>query len=520
MSDHPSSRPPRPALQKNSTPARVRRFNLFVALGVGFATLAYALFKWANFQFGRPLDLEAIIFTLMLPKGGAGRDVLFSFLALAALALPLSAALAWGWYRLLARLSRPTGERKAFISRPAGFAYLFLVVVGLFHLGGAFYYLEHRKQVFSFFLKPRAATTLYDEYYRSVDPDQVTFAARRNVILLMLESAEDTYNQEKVFGEKLMPGLDRLRRENLSFHGMEETRGATLTVGGLAAYTFGLPLAFSQAAVLNQVYGESMDRFMPGARSILTIFERHGYDIEFMLGSDQAFAGQDKLFTTHCAAKIYGYQYFDRLRKKGELQFERSNWGMPDVALYDQVKTHLSARRSDRPFFLVVQTIDTHAVKGHGNGLRPRKWGDLRDRFVEADLMASDFVAWAQKQPFAPDTTIIVLGDHLLPLDEIGPLNLPDRAGREIYNVFINPVPPPPADRPRHFASFDLAPTILESAGARLPEGRLGLGVSLFKPDRQTLFELKGRTWYDEEVRKKSTLYDSFLLPKALPLPQ
>ena len=61
----------------------------------------------------------------------------------------------------------------------------------------------------------------------------------------------------------------------------------------------------------------------------------------------------------------------------------------------------------------------------------------------------------------------------------------------------------------RLFASWDFAPTILESMGAVIPDRRFGLGVSLFA-DRPTLFEKYGREKYEEEAPKYSKLYASF----------
>lgn len=499
---------------------KTRIFHFTLALAVAFSTWAYATFKWTKLYFGKHLDLEAIVFTLMLPQAGADRTFLYSYLKLMAWVLPLAAVLGWGYCRLLARVSRsaqggaPAGG--GLFRRRPGVVYFLLIAAGLGYFAGAAYYLEHRKQVLSFFLRPTERTTLYEEHYRAVRPDEVNFTTRRNVILLIMESIEDTYGDEKVFGEPLMPGLRKLREENGSFHGMRETRGASLTIGGMTAYIFGLPLAFSKVSSMNQAYGESSKTFMPAAWSILEAFERHGYEIDFILGSEKGFAGQDKLFRTHCAANIFDYEYFTQAQTEGRMRFERSNWGAPDTVLYEAAKERLSHKTSGQPFLLVVQTIDTHTVGGHWNGLLPRKWGDLRDCIAEADLMASDFVAWAEKQPFAADTAIIILGDHLFPLDEVGPVNLPARERREVYNVFINPAREVPADRgSRPFASFDLAPTILAAAGAQLPDGRFGLGVSLFEPDRKTLFETKGRAWYDEEVRKRSALYDSLLLTSA-----
>ena len=89
-------------------------------------------------------------------------------------------------------------------------------------------------------------------------------------------------------------------------------------------------------------------------------------------------------------------------------------------------------------------------------------------------------------------------------------------AHREIYNVFINPALTLDSSAQRRvYAAFDMAPTLLESAGARLPEGRYGLGTSLFRPGQPTLLEAKGVEYYEAEIHKESSLYRSFFQRKT-----
>lgn len=58
----------------------------------------------------------------------------------------------------------------------------------------------------------------------------------------------------------------------------------------------------------------------------------------------------------------------------------------------------------------------------------------------------------------------------------------------------------------RAMTHFDWAPTILESVGARLPEGRLGLGVSLYAKE-QTLVERMGIERLNRELTRFSPFY-------------
>lgn len=352
---------------------------------------------------------------------------------------------------------------------------------------------------------------MFEERYAPLSAGEVAFPHKRNVVLLMMESAEETYNDAALFGEPLMPALAQLRAGNASFCGFRDTRGANWTMGAIVAFTTGLPMAFSQESSLSNYFGTKARSFLPGASSILAILEDSGYDISFFLGSARSYSGKDNFFASHAKrAAIYDLEYFEKKRLAGELDYTCSNWGAPDAVVYAEAKRYLSHRESSSPFFLILETVDTHFPKGRFNGLIPPKYGDMRDAVMEADLQAADFVAWLQAQPFYGDTSVIILGDHLFMREKVGPVKLPPVAGREPYDAFIN-TGFPAGEFKRDFAAFDLAPTILQAAGAVWPGGRLGLGVSLFQEGGQTLFETRGQAYYEAEVRKKSALYNSLL---------
>jgi Phosphoglycerol transferase and related proteins, alkaline phosphatase superfamily len=478
----------------------------------------YVTFKWTKYYFGRHLDVEAIFFTLMLPLEGADQNIINSYLVLLGCSIPIIIALSYGYFYLLRRFSSdlPPGKKPS-SGRPnrtgvyRSAIYALLIIAGLAYFSGAAYYMEHRKKLISFLLMPREYTDMFEQYYQPLEAQDVHFPSKRNIVLIILESMEETFNDEKLFGDNLIPGLARLRRENLSFYGSHETRGADWTAGALTAYSLGLPLAFARESTMSNFFGERASEFLPEASSILKILEAHDYQFIFFLGSQKEFSGKDKLIGSHSRAAIVNdFEYFELKKSNGEIDYQRSNWGAPDSVVYSEAKDYLSRNSGKAPFLLTVESVDTHLGDGHFNGLGERKWGDLRDCIVEADLMAVDFIRWIQQQSFYENTTIIVLGDHLLPRDRIGPVKLPDRNQREPYNTFINLDPSLVDDgkTKRNFGAFDLAPTILSAAGARWPGGRLGLGASLFQPDAQTLFELKGRAYYETEIRKKSAFYE------------
>ena len=81
---------------------------------------------------------------------------------------------------------------------------------------------------------------------------------------------------------------------------------------------------------------------------------------------------------------------------------------------------------------------------------------------LHADHAAAEFVKWIQAQPFAGNTTILVLNDHLLMESDLTPYLSERPELRRNFNVLINPARPLP-DAERRMSHFDWAPTLLES---------------------------------------------------------
>ncbi|MDL2226333.1 LTA synthase family protein [Deltaproteobacteria bacterium OttesenSCG-928-M10] len=516
---------------------KLKKFGHLLLSTMLFSSLLFfATFFWLEAFFGRQFDVEAVIFTLIMPLEGADKTALYEYMKLAAIAVPLFLFVSWAYYRLLSicslmlpstssgqsnpaaeELNQQPARQILLIKRPR-FLYAALIVLAIMSFLGALLYLEDQKRVLTFIFGPMEQTPLFVDYYQKLDAEQVSFEIKRNVVIIILESIENTFYDERRFGESLLPNLEKIREENLSFDGFRDTRGATWTFSALASFFNGLPIAFSKG-VSDTIKKKNLTAFLPNASSILEIFENHGYNMSLILGSDVTFSDKKLLFTTHASPKILDYSYFQSSDSKGKDGFPinvgkweptNGDWGVPDPVIYAEAKKYLESYDSSQPFLLILETVDTHLPKGHFNGLVPAKWGDMRDCLVEADLLAYDFITWLQSQSFAPSTTIIVLGDHLYPKFNLGGIKMPPAENRQPYNVFINPAIKMDSLKPnRNFAAFDLAPTILESAGARLPEGGFGLGRSLFRPDLKTIFELRGKEWYEEEVRKRSPFYES-----------
>lgn len=174
--------------------------------------------------------------------------------------------------------------------------------------------------------------------------------------------------------------------------------------------------------------------------------------------------------------------------------------------LYQQLNS------SNEPFCLIMRTVDTHFPHGFVEK-KDREFGDIRDTFVQANRMSVEFLEKI-KAIGSENTTIVFIGDHLwmdTPGTRFTDVMMPNLRDRQIYNVFINSsVKKEHQERYRGYAAFDMAPTILESIGAKLEGRRFGLGTSLFSKEK-TLVERYGIAHINEELKKHSSFYGRFV---------
>lgn len=134
--------------------------------------------------------------------------------------------------------------------------------------------------------------------------------------------------------------------------------------------------------------------------------------------------------------------------------------------------------------------MDTHSPTGYAPP-DEREFGDIRDAICAADKNVSAFVREILAIPEKHDRlALCVIGDHLY----MGaPDFLNELKERRIYNFFAGNIPPVPDFKlAAPLSALDIAPTLLQMAGARWPSDKFGLGTSLF-PNEPTLLQSVGK---------------------------
>lgn len=341
----------------------------------------------------------------------------------------------------------------------------------------------------------------------------------RNLIFIYLESMENTLLSKKNGGQledSLVPELEQLALDpaNVSFSNRADTLGGALPVAGtgwslagMVATAGGIPL---KPSIGND--GGALDEFLPGAYMLGDVLANQGYEQSLVLGTDPAFGGLDKLMTRHGKFNMLVPQ---TLKAAGRLPQDYYKWwGFEDRKMFSFAReeaTRLAG--TGKPFHLQLFSEDTHHPHGYNDPECTQNPDDLYSSSYQCtSTQIVDFVRWAQAQPFAANTTIVLVGDHNGHLTNFYEKKITDKNyKRTTYNVILNSAKRPEHMRSRNFTSMDFYPTILSAMGYQIPGNRLALGVDLFSKDR-TLAERIGIQKLDDELNKRSSFYDVSLL--------
>ena len=335
---------------------------------------------------------------------------------------------------------------------------------------------------------------LYRDEFKWVDPARVTFGSgKRNLLVLVGESLEESYIDGKAYGVNLMPRLESWRDRHDRFGTMETVYGTDHTICSLFGMVYGSPRLQINGLDRSVSFADYPEVVLPNAWKV---WLDNGFVCRFVKGGEISFACTDKVFRA-----VPGVTVHDKSRFEDDPDYRKEPhpcyFGVNDaVVIGKRLRGETEELvREGKPFVMFVWTLDTHC-SGWVSGLQqPRHSNRLAHAIMQTDDLLSDYLTWFERQPFAAETAVVVIGDH------VGHTSFPSVAKHERhpYNALslrgLQNIP-----RHRSFAAFDLAPTFLELTGARLPDGRFGLGTSLLR-DQPTLLERIGRGRYEDEIR-------------------
>ncbi len=355
---------------------------------------------------------------------------------------------------------------------------------------------------FRYLIDKYTPTDIYARHYVAPSDIDLQFPEkRRNIIILYLESVEEDYADSRLTGgQNLLPRLSRLKEENLSFGGFHQIFAQDYSISAMFNGHCAIPLRVETASD-----STSMHNFLPGAVCFPQILQNNGYHTYFLKGAPLDFTRTRIFLKNHGYEKFFGFDEILQQYHLDPIKNGGTSWGYRDRVLYQLARQMLTEEAShNQPFLFTMLTLDTHGPDIFLDPQCSQNPDGIPGVIKCADSMAAEFLNWLKKQPYYDNTTVIVLGDHT---HTGGNPFYPQHADRKIVNIFLNPARLP-EKTDRKWTTIDLAPTILEAAGIRIPEGKFALGRSLFA-STPTLFE-QMETKFDNELLKSAKEYEVF----------
>lgn len=344
-----------------------------------------------------------------------------------------------------------------------------------------------------------------DDYFSKnyINPADIKINKKnpKNLILIYVESLENTYSNKDLFQKDLLQSLNSHKK--ISFDNFVQVPGTGWTMAGMTASQCGIPLKALMLEDIN-LQGERLKSFLPNAVCLGDSLKKLGYKNIFLGGAPLEFAGKGKFLKSHGYDEIYGRD--DWLASGRYNESDMNNWGLQDDDLFSEAKTQLDQLISSKKLFnLTLLTVNTHLPKGFMSKDCAKKGGKAFQDIVScAADEVEDFIQYAHQKGYLENTNIVIMGDHLAMQNPLYD-KLKTVKNRTIFNLWISK---------NHIAKnrdetvhFDIAPSILEFIGFDIVGDRYGLGYSAFshkkmQPNLNRIIDmehglLKGSKIYD-----------------------
>jgi len=456
----------------HSIRALVRFIIYFTAFALGL--IAY----WVGDNFGEP-SLEQVLYHLQFGLDGlVDTDValkksffafciatpLISAFALVALEYVLAMLIVHGAQHALTKSFRNTYEKilKALYWTINHRAPLYFLLFGFVYFAMQF--------SITAYIHQKIGQDYFALHYVNPKQVKVTPIKPKNLVLIYVESLENSYQDKNLFSKNLLSSLDQFH--GLSFNDFRQAPGTGWTIAGMIASQCAIPLKSISLYDGNGV-GENIKSFLPNAKCLGDILHDAGYINVYMGGDALSFSGKGKFYRDHHFDEVYG-----KLELRGNLKESELNyWGLYDDDLLAAAKTKLKQlHEGDKHFNLTISTIDTHGPDGHFSRYCLKNHVTTFPQIVECSAnQVAQLVQFILKSGYIKDTQVVIMGDHLAMQNPVSD-TLDRNMQRRVYNQFIS-MQKYEKNR-EQILHFDMFPTLLSFLGFQVEHNKLGLGFN------------------------------------------
>ena len=359
-------------------------------------------------------------------------------------------------------------------------------------------------------------SNLIKDNYVNPKNTKITFNKKRNLVMIFVESLENSlFSKEHggIWDYEIINELYELLddKDTVSFfdtnskEGMHMLQGSSFTSSSVFANNSGIPIKLSLKRK-----GFSKEKYIGGIYNLGDLLKDNGYTNELISAANTTYGGFKEFYVQHGNYNIID---IDNVKEFGFdiKNNDRGNWGINDRCLFDIAKKRLDTlSKLNKPFNLQLVTIDTHFIDGYIGDYSETKFEKQYENvYATTAKLIKQFVDYIKLQPYYKDTTIVIVGDHLIMQSDF--MNDKMSKNRTVYNCIINPKNKDIKNKKRIYTALDLYPTIVSSLGAEIKGNRLALGINLFSK-RKTLIEKYGFKKLNIELKKYSKFYNEEIL--------
>ncbi len=366
----------------------------------------------------------------------------------------------------------------------------------LLTLGYLFYQTDYTSIKYFF---SNEKTDFYEKHFSDPKEAQINFVKKKNLVVIHVESLETTYKDKTFYGYNMLADLRDIELKGVQFSRFQNGYATDFTQGSAMALFTGMPAKYSN--LVNKL-GRKI-HFFKGYYSLGKILKDNGYYMVAIQGSESSFGGMDVFLQDNNFDKLIDedtiQQEYPQFSKKG-------SWGYTDDCILTVAKDTIMQAEDRQPYFLYVQTVDTHVSYTPEIEKFPNIENVYHNIIHHTQLHLADFLKWLQSRPNYADTVIVVIGDHLRMGNDFP---MPEK--RYIYNLFLNTGKPHNTDRT--FTQVDMFPSVIEALGGKILNHRLGIGTSVFSLEK-TFTELYSAEYLYDNLAKRNDLYEQIFLPQ------
>tara|TARA_B100002051_G_scaffold268729_1_gene298982 strand:+ start:1732 stop:3201 length:1470 start_codon:yes stop_codon:yes gene_type:complete len=342
---------------------------------------------------------------------------------------------------------------------------------------------------------------------------------QKDVIIIYLESFEENYTKNKFFEPKIMNQLNFNEYNFSKTPNFLETKYNNYTIGGIVSSQCGVPQKpigiFDTRSIYKKdklkhernVYG--INKFLPKAICLGDILKYNDYENILIYSGHTSFHAMDIFFKSHGYNKIIDYDYFKNFKN-----IPKQSWsnGVNDSVIFKKAIEEVDKYKSSKKKFnITILTTDTH-FPGY---IDP----NCKNKFISEDQLINSIHCTASsvydftneiKNKYGDSISIILLGDHLYPIDDRynnhkKTLAVNKDSKRTIYAKILSKKEISNRSKMNH---YDFFPTILQSMNLDYGD-RLGLGYSIFKTNNNFDYEIYYNSLV-QNINKESEFYYDF----------